>query len=67
MRVADLTLQQVQSIKSRLNAGEYNHDIAFDYRLNQGRISEINTGKRWPEVLPLTKAQGPIEGYPWWL
>ena len=30
-------------------AGTYQHDIAAHFGVNQGRISEILTGKRWPE------------------
>ncbi len=33
-------------IRERLHQGDYQHDIAADYGVNQGRISEINTGKR---------------------
>lgn len=29
-------------------AGSYQHDIAAHFGVNQGRISEILTGKRWP-------------------
>lgn len=36
----------VRDIMERLRRGEYQHDIAADYGINQGRISEINTGKR---------------------
>lgn len=41
-----LTAQDIADIKARLQRGEYQHDIAADYGLNQGRVSEINTGKR---------------------
>lgn len=41
-----LTAQDIADIKARLRRGEYQHDIAADYGLNQGRISEIKTGKR---------------------
>ena len=40
-----LTAQDIADIKGRLRQGEYQHDIAADYGLNQGRVSEINTGK----------------------
>lgn len=45
--VENLTLRDVAAIKARLNRGEYQHRIAADYDLNQGRISEIATGKRF--------------------
>ncbi|SPU54454.1 Uncharacterised protein [Brevundimonas vesicularis] len=41
-----LTAQDIADIKARLRQGEYQHHIAADYGLNQGRVSEINTGKR---------------------
>lgn len=33
-------------IRERLALGEIQHDIAADLGINQGRISEVNTGKR---------------------
>jgi predicted XRE-type DNA-binding protein len=33
-------------IRSRLALGEMQHDIAADLGINQGRVSEVNTGKR---------------------
>ena len=33
-------------IRQRLALGEMQHDIAADLGINQGRISEVNTGKR---------------------
>lgn len=43
---AKLTPEIRAEIVRRLALGEYQHDIAADLGLNQGRISEINTGKR---------------------
>lgn len=48
----NLTAQDIADIKARLRRGEYQHDIAADYGLNQGRISEINTGKRGQSLPP---------------
>lgn len=48
----NLTAQDIADIKARLRQGEYQHDIAADYGLNQGRVSEINTGKRGRTVMP---------------
>lgn len=45
-----LTAQDIADIKVRLRLGEYQHHIAADYGLNQGRVSEINTGKRGVNV-----------------
>lgn len=46
----NLTAQDIADIKARLRRGEYQHDIAAAYGLNQGRVSEINTGKRGAAV-----------------
>jgi predicted XRE-type DNA-binding protein len=45
-----LTPEQVSIIKSRIARGEYQHRIAADYDINQGRISEIATGKRFSSI-----------------
>lgn len=50
--ITKLTPEQVSIIKSRLAQGDYQHRIAADFALNQGRISEIATGKRFADVLP---------------
>ena len=42
----ELTPEVIAKVKERLRKGEYQHDIAADLGINQGRISEINTGKR---------------------
>lgn len=33
-------------IRARLALGEMQHDVAADLGINQGRVSEVNTGKR---------------------
>jgi|TARA_R110002096_G_scaffold148727_3_gene309784 hypothetical protein len=48
--ITKLTPRDVAAIKARLRRGEYQHRIAADYDLNQGRISEIATGKRFPDT-----------------
>ena len=40
----------IRDIWQRLRAGDMQHDIAADYGVNAGRISEINTGKRGTHV-----------------
>ena len=35
-----------REVKQRLALGELQHDIAADLGWNQGRVSEVNTGKR---------------------
>jgi hypothetical protein len=49
--VIRLTRAQVVDIKRRLYQGDHQHDIAAAYGLNQGRISEINTGKRYADIV----------------
>jgi len=36
----------------RRSMGLYQHQIAALLEINQGRVSEVLTGKRWPEVPP---------------
>lgn len=43
---AKLTDEVIRLIRERLNLGHFQHDIAADLGINQGRVSEINTGKR---------------------
>lgn len=53
---AKLTDEIIQAIWSRLKLGEYQHDIAADLGINQGRISEVKTGKRGSHVTGLRPA-----------
>ena len=53
--ITDLTPKDIGVIKTRLKRGELQHRIAADYDLNPGRISEINTGKRFPEIPPVNE------------
>lgn len=50
--IKTLTPEQVSIIKACLAKGDYQHRIAADFDLNQGRISEIATGKRFASVPP---------------
>lgn len=50
--VKKLKAADILMIKARLKRGDHQHDIAADYGLNQGRISEINTGKRFSNMKP---------------
>jgi predicted XRE-type DNA-binding protein len=43
---AKLTTEIIAEIRTRLSLGHYQHDIAADLGINQGRVSEINAGKR---------------------
>lgn len=48
----NLTADDAAIIKSRILRGEFLNRIAADFDVNPGRISEINTGKRFAEVPP---------------
>lgn len=48
-----LSDEAIADIWNRLRAGEKQHDIAADYGGNQGRVSEINTGKRGNHITGL--------------
>jgi ribosomal protein S17E len=50
--VNDLTIKQVAEIKARILAGEFQHKLASEFELNQGRINEIAKGKRFAFVPP---------------
>lgn len=43
---APYTPEIFRLVKARLAAGEFQHDIAADLGWNQGRVSEVKTGKR---------------------
>jgi hypothetical protein len=45
---ATLSDETIYEIRRRLALGELQHDIAADMGLNQGRVSEVKTGKRRP-------------------
>ena len=49
---AQLSAQQAAIVKGMLNRGDRQSDIATYFRTNPGRISEINTGLRFGDVLP---------------
>ena len=40
--------ETIHEIRRRLALGHFQHDIAADLGINQGRVSEVNTGKRRP-------------------
>lgn len=45
---AKLNDETIREIQRRLSHGDIQHDIAADLGINQGRVSEVNTGKRRP-------------------
>lgn len=50
--VRELTPEDIGVIKARLLRGDLQHRIAAAYDINSGRISEINTGKRFQGIQP---------------
>lgn len=50
---APLTDATIRVIWNRLLAGDIQHDIAADLGINQGRVSEVNTGKRGGHITGL--------------
>ena len=53
-----LTLQHAIAIWRMRFRGYCQHDIAAELRLNQGRVSEVLTGKRFPEAEALAQKAG---------
>lgn len=43
---APMNEETYRLIRERLANGEFQHDIAAAFGINQGRVSEVNTGKR---------------------
>lgn len=59
----DLTPEDIATIKGRILRGDKYQDIASDYRLNQGRISDFKNGKIYPHIAPtdLSKNERKLE------
>ena len=51
-RSPKVTPEMAARIKHKLGLGLMQHDIASEEGINQGRVSEINTGKLFSEVRP---------------
>lgn len=47
-----LSFAEISVIKARIQRGDKYHDIASDYRINQGRISDLKFGRIFPEIAP---------------
>lgn len=45
-RRAPYSPEVIREVQARLAAGEFQHDIAASLGWNQGRVSEVKTGKR---------------------
>lgn len=53
---AKLTDEIIRVIFDRIRKGHHQHDIAADFGINQGRISEIKSGKRGGHITGLRPA-----------
>jgi len=56
---AKLSEEDAAEIVRRYDAGEAQHLIAAAFRVNQGRVSEIITGKRFPRAREIARQNGP--------
>lgn len=52
MTAKSLTREGIAVTKRARMMGYFNHIIAAYYRINQGRIAEVNTGKMGADVPP---------------
>ena len=55
------TFDEAVEIHRRLLRGEFQHDIAAQFGFNQGRISEVKSGKRHPLALVMAQQGGSYE------
>ena len=53
-----LTKEMAAKIRALRLAGMMQHDIAAHFGINQGRVSEVLNGKRYPDVM--ASAQLPL-------
>lgn len=47
-----LSMAEIAVIKARILRGDKYHDIAADYRINQGRIADLKFGRIFARVRP---------------
>lgn len=47
-----LSIPEVAVIKARILRGDKYHEIASDFRINQGRLSDLKYGRIFPEIRP---------------
>lgn len=47
-----LTTAEISVIKARIQRGDLYHEIASDYRINQGRLSDLKFGRIFADVPP---------------
>ena len=49
------TFDEAVQICIRILKGDFQHEIAADYGFNQGRISEVKTGKRHSGAMAIAR------------
>lgn len=47
-----LSIAEIAVIKGRILRGDKYHDIAADFRINQGRIADLKFGRIHPDIEP---------------
>lgn len=47
-----LSKAEIAVIKARILRGDLYHEIASDYRINQGRLSDLRHGRIFADVRP---------------
>ena len=57
-----LTEEDAAIVKAMIRRGDPLHDIASWFGVNGGRISEINTGKKFADVPPASNSHLPPRG-----
>ncbi|CAH0357207.1 hypothetical protein [Sphingobium sp. CECT 9361] len=58
-----LTVADAAVVKAMLSRGDRQSDIAAFFKVNAGRISEINTGKRFTAIKPANQNVPPPGPY----
>ncbi|MEO0682201.1 MAG: hypothetical protein AAF192_17485 [Pseudomonadota bacterium] len=43
---------EIAIVKARILRGDLYHEIASDYRVNQGRLSDLKHGRLRPDIAP---------------
>ena len=49
-----LSLAEIAVVKARILRGDKYHEIASDYRINQGRLSDLKYERIFPDLVPAT-------------
>lgn len=57
-----LSRRDAAIVKGMLARGDRQSDIAAFFKVNGGRISEVNTGRSFPDVAPASPMELPLPG-----